>query len=66
MDKKQVLIITLLVVAVVVSSISIALNFNLVTPFRQVISANAISPNGNIQLTVLKNDSVEVLNDGTG
>ena len=56
-------IVALLIVAIIVSATSIVLNFNLIAPFRQTISANAISPNGNVAITVSNEN--EVLNDGT-
>lgn len=63
MNKKEVIIVALLIIAILFSSVSIVLNFNLVTPFKNTISGYAVKPTGNIAVFV--ESDVEVLNDGT-
>ncbi len=62
MDKRQILIIALLVVAITMSAVSIVLNFNVSTPILQFSTGNVVSPTGNIAITV-NNENFEVLND---
>lgn len=63
MDKREVIIITLLILAILFSSVSIILNFNLVAPFRHTINGYAVKPTGNVAISV--DTDVEILNDGT-
>ncbi len=62
MDKRQVLIIALLIVAITMSAVSIVLNLNVNAPILQFSTGNAVSPLGNVAITV-NNDDFEVLND---
>lgn len=63
MSKREILIMTLLIVAILFSSVSIVLNFNLVAPFKHTINGYAVKPTGNVAVFV--ESDVEILNDGT-
>ncbi len=65
MDKKQVIIVALLIVAIVVSATSIALNISTLSPLNKMINGNAVAPEGNIAIEILK-DVSEESTDGIG
>ena len=65
MDSKQKIVVALLVVAIVLSFTSIALNINVARPLKQVNTGNAVGSSGNVAITVYDNFSSEGNTDET-
>ena len=65
MEERQTIVVVLLVVAIILSSVSIVLNLNVLSPLKQTPTGDVVSPHANVGVTIYDNYTEEEKINGT-